>query len=262
MFSSYEFSFDGESSAMYGLMIYDIGGRGQNEVSFGNKASIVEAKTTGRVQPLHFGVNFHESPLEFTLVFGSMKELDRYEMEDVALWLTGYNEYRWLSIDQPDMELMQFRCIVTQLTPIFHGWLPVAFEATIRCDCPYAYSYPFSKQYVVDSKDSILFRNESSVREYVKPVLTFSPSPGTTSLSIINESDNGREFRLDNIPAGSIVEIDNNNGIIRDIGPYKSNLYPGFNLNFFRFVQGDNKINVSGSGILTINGRYLYNVAG
>ena len=37
MFNCYEFTFDGESSAMYGLMVYDIGGRGQSDVSFGNK---------------------------------------------------------------------------------------------------------------------------------------------------------------------------------------------------------------------------------
>lgn len=45
MFNCYEFTFDGESSAMYGLMVYDIGGRGQSDVSFGNKASIVETRT-------------------------------------------------------------------------------------------------------------------------------------------------------------------------------------------------------------------------
>ena len=36
MFNCYEFTFDGESSAMYGLMVYDIDGRGQSDVSFGN----------------------------------------------------------------------------------------------------------------------------------------------------------------------------------------------------------------------------------
>ena len=40
MFNSYEFSFAGESSLMYGLMIYDIDGNGQENVSFGNTADI------------------------------------------------------------------------------------------------------------------------------------------------------------------------------------------------------------------------------
>ena len=37
MFNCYEFTFDGESSAMYGLMVYDIGDRGQSDVSFGTR---------------------------------------------------------------------------------------------------------------------------------------------------------------------------------------------------------------------------------
>ena len=36
----------------------------------------------------------------------------------------------------------------------------------------------------------------------------------------------------------------------------------GFNLNFFRLVHGDNNIKVTGDGVLTISGRFLYNVAG
>lgn len=68
MFNCYEFTFDGESSAMYGLMVYDIGGRGQSDVSFGNKASIVETRTNNRIQPIYFGTNYHSKPLEFKLV--------------------------------------------------------------------------------------------------------------------------------------------------------------------------------------------------
>ena len=70
MFNCYEFTFDGESSAMYGLMVYDIGGRGQSDVTFGNKASIVETRTNNRIQPIYFGTNYHSKPLEFKLVFG------------------------------------------------------------------------------------------------------------------------------------------------------------------------------------------------
>ena len=83
MFNCYEFTFDGESSAMYGLMVYDIGGRGQSDVSFGNKASIVETRTNNRIQPIYFGTNYHSKPLEFKLVFGAERELDRYELEDI-----------------------------------------------------------------------------------------------------------------------------------------------------------------------------------
>lgn len=260
-FNSYEFSFAGESSYQYGLMLYDFGGTGQGNVNFGNQASIVEARTNLRIRPLHFGVNYHQKPLEFTLVFGAEEPLDRYDLENISMWLTGHQQYQWLSIDQPDLEWVQFRCIITKLTPLVHGWLPVAFEANVVCDCPYAYGYPFEEQYTVSSETSILFRNNSSVHEYIKPLISFRPAPGTKSLSIVNQDDRNREFLLSGIPAStSSIKIDNTNGIIQDMSN-RSNLYDGFNFNFFRLVHGDNNLIVNGNGALTISGRFLYNVS-
>ena len=261
MFNSYEFTFNGESSYMYGLMLYDIDGNGQENVAFGNTAEIMEARTLHRIQPVHFGVNYHTSPLEFKLVFGSDRYLDRYELENISMWLLGHQQYQWLSIDQPDMERVQFKCLITELTPISIGWLPIAFEATVVCDCPYAYGHPFDKQYKISGTTDILFRNESSVREFIKPTLTFIPSAGTTSLRIINHNDNDREFLMENLPSSVNIVIDNNNGIIQETN-FGYNLYDGFNLNFFRLVHGDNHIEVTGNGTLTISGRFLYNIAG
>lgn len=261
MFNCYEFTFNGESSAMYGLMVYDLGNTGQKDVNFGNKASIVETRPNNRIQPIHFGVNYNSKPLEFSLVFGAEHELDRYDLTNVAYWLTGHKDYKWLSIGQKDMEQFQFRCIITGLTPITHGWLPVAFQATVTCDCPYAYGYPFEKQYNISGETNILFRNDSSVREYIKPDITFVPAAGTTSLIIRNADDGNREFKLDGIPSGASVAVNNTSGIIQDLTA-GANLYDGFNLNFFRLVHGDNNLIVTGDGTLTISGRFLYNVAG
>ena len=261
MFISYEFTFYGESSLIYGLMLYDIGNKGQSAVSFGNKGSIVETRTNNRIQPLHFGVNYHESPLEFKLVFGTDHELDRFNFEDISLWLIGHQDYKWLSIEQPDLQTVQFKCLITELTPIMHGWLPVAFEATVVCDCPYAYGFPFKRAYEIHGESNILFRNESSVREYFKPTIKFVPA-GTDKLSIVNNSDGDREFLLEDIPiSSSTITVDNRNGIItEDVSGY--NLYKGFNMNFFRLVHGDNHLTVTGDGTLTIEGRFLHNVAG
>lgn len=262
MFDSYEFTFAGISSYQFGLMIYDFGGSGQSDVAFGNKASIVEQRIANRVQPLHFGVNYHESPLQFKIVFGAEHPLTRYELEEIGFWLTGYQDYQWLTIDQPDLAHVRFRCIITQLTPKSHGWLPVAFEATVMCDCPYAYSHPFSEQYTISGTKDIIVRNNSSTREYIKPELDFIPDSGVSSLEIINHSDGDRSFRLDNLPVSDLsIHIDNANGIIVE-NTYGYNLYDGFNLNFFRLVCGDNNLTVSGNGILTISGMFLHNVAG
>ena len=261
VFNAYEFTFAGESSYQYGLMIYDFGSKSQSDIGFGNKASIVEARTTARVQPIHFGVNYHQSPLEFKIIFGSQNSLDRYELQKIALWLTGYSDYQWLTIDQPDLDHVVFRCLITSLTPLSYGWLPVAFEATVRCDCSYAYSHPFTERYEVSGKTSILFRNESTTWEYLKPVISFVPDPGVTGLTIVNKNDSDRMFSLSGLPVSDLrVQVDNNGCIIQELN-YGYNLYDGFNLNFLRLVRGDNLLEVTGDGSLTISGRFLYNVA-
>lgn len=262
MFDAYSFTFAGVSSEVYGLHIYDFGGQGQKPVSFGNKASIVETRLIKRVQPIHYGVNYHASPLEFTLIFGSLEEsLDRFDMEEISLWLTGHSDYQWLSIDQPDLEHCQFRCLITQLTPIHHGWLPYAFEAVVRCDCPYAYGYPFEYTETVNGETSILFRNEGSCHEYLRPKITFTANGSSPeSVSIVNNSDGGREFKIENLPSYSEFYVDCNNGMIYDNENH--DFYQGFNMTFPRFVQGDNELVVTGNGDITISGRFLYNVAG
>ena len=262
MFNAYSFSFAGESSEEHGVMLYDFGGSGQSDVAFGNKASIVEARTTNRIQPIHLGVNYHESPLEFKLVFGADRPLDRYELQDISLWLTGYQTYQWLTIDQPDLLNVEFRCLITTLTPLSHGWLPVAFEATVQCDCPYAYGLPFSETYDISGQTDVLFRNESTTRAYFKPDLSFTTDSGVTEVGIVNHSDGDREFKITGLPSGGLTfSVDGTSGIIRDESG-SLNLYPGFNLNFLRLVHGDNRLTVSGDGELTISGRFLYNVAG
>lgn len=262
MFSAYEFSFNGVSCKNYGLMLYDIGGNGQSEVSFGNKASIVETRTNNRIQPIHLGVNYHGSPLEFKLVFGSFDPIDRYQMQEVAMWLTGHQDYKWLTIDQPDLHNVQFKCLITSLSPIHVGWLPYAFEAHVKCDCPYAYGFPYEELYSVVGTTEILFRNESSVREYIKPILKITPNEGVTEIKIVNKSDNDREFILSDLPASGLeIVIDNNSGIIKELSS-DYNLYSGFNLNLFRLVPGDNVLEVTGDGVYSISGRFLYNVAG
>lgn len=174
----------------------------QNQCSRHHKARLCFAARTSvfkreaPCKPFVPPIDRKRKPLEFKLVFGAERELDRYELEDIAYWLTGRKEYKWLSIGQQDMEQLQFRCMVTELTPISHGWLPVAFQATIQCDCPYAYSYPFEKQYTISGETTILFRNESSVREYLKPEISFAPASSTRTLSLVNLNDDNREFKL------------------------------------------------------------------
>ena len=262
MFNACDFSFNGENSSLYGLMLYEFGGNGQEDVAFGNKASIVESRTNNRIQPVHHGVNYNSSPLEFKLVFGGERPLDRFELERIAFWLTGHQDYGWLQINQPDMMHVQYKCIFTSLKPLSSGTEIYAFEATIKCDCPYAYGHPFERSYTINGETTITFRNDGTVREYLKPLLKYQTANGVSKVKIVNLNDSDREFSISSLPSSGITfTVDSNTGIIQEITS-DYNLYGGFNKNFFRLVPGENKLVVTGDGTLTISGRFLHNVAG
>lgn len=259
MYQSYEFTFAGMPASMYGMFICDLGSKKHSDNAFGNQAKIVETRLPNRITPIHYGVRYNDDPLTFTLIFASEHRMDRYELQEVAQWLTGYQEYQWLSIDQPDLEHIQFRCIIQSLTPISVGWFPVAFEAKIICDSPYGYSYPIERTYTVKNVNRIRYYNDSNVRELWRPILEINLACGCNAFSIENETT-GEKMEFVGLPDGALtITVDNENGVIT-CSNVDLNLYDYFNFVFFSLVSGDNQLVINGTGTVKISGRYVYNV--
>ena len=259
VYKTYEFTFAGEPASMFGMFMADLGNKSHTDNPFGNVANIVETRLPNRVTPLHFGVRYHDSPLTFKLIFGSDHYLDRYQFQEVSNWLTGYQEYQWLTIDQPDMEHIQFKCLIKDLNPISIQWFPNSFEATVVCDCAYGYSYPWEKTLSVNGSLKTVFYNDSTIRENLKPDLTIQLASGTRNFSITNKTT-GTTMKFTGLPAGGVTIIaDNENGILRD-GNDEYDLYDYFNFQFFELASGDNELVLEGNGNVKIRGRYLYNV--
>lgn len=260
MYTAYDFSFAGIPASMFGLSVCDIGNKKHGANAFGNEANIVEERVAGRIKPLHFGVRYHDKPLTFNLIFAANEYMDRYTMQKVAMWLTGYQQYQWLVIDQPDMRHIHFRCLIKKLTPIHIGWFPIAFEAEVVCDCPYAYSGEFHQEF---STGYALFRNESSCRELLRPSLKIEVAAGCTEFSIVNRSNGNKKFSFSNLPGGALtILVDNEKCIIEETKHNLSGIYDYFDFDngFFCLVHGDNELEISGDVVVTINGRFLYNV--
>ena len=260
MYLAYDFTFAGISSSIYGLSVCDIDNKKHSANAFGNVANVVEERVAGRIKPLHFGVKYHEKPLTFSLIFASEKYLDRYDMQRISMWLTGHQQYQWLTIEQPDMMHMRFRCLVQKLTPIHVNWYPIAFEAEIVCDCPYAYGDEF--RYELPSGTTI-FRNESTCREFLRPSLKIEVQSGCTGFSITNHSNKDRVFSFSDLPGGAMtILVDNENCIIEETKQGLSGIYDYFDFDngFLRLIPGDNELTVSGNVQITVVGRFMYNV--
>lgn len=258
MFQACEFTYAGVPASMYGLFLADIGSKSHGDNSFGNKANIVETRIARRVRPIHFGVRYHDDPLKFNLIFCGEEPMDRYQLQEIADWLTGYQDYKWLTIDQPDLEHIRFRCLIQSLTPVSVGWFPVGFEAQVVCDCPYGYSYPFQKKVQMSGTAKLDFHNYTTAHIMLKPELRVTLYQGCTEFKARNLTS-GEELSLSGLPsAGCSFVIDNENGILT--AQDGADLYKGFNYRFFSLTRGNNKLEFVGNGEVSISGMFLYNV--
>jgi phage-related protein len=262
------FSFDGISSNEHGLVIYDFGSTNQGDASFSSSISLIEDRIPSRRTPIVYGSSQND-PLEFNLVFGIHPDdidinhpLDRWDVNAISTWLTGVDGYRWLEIDQFDMQNIRFKCIISSLKLITPDMQPWAFSCKVTCDSPFAYTYPTTFTYSVSSSGTYNLYSESSYKGYYNPILeiTFKSSAGNCTIK--NNSDGGREMKFTSVPSSSncTLYIDCETEIIT--ASTGLNIYPYFNFKFLRLVRGDNSLTITGNCTVNIICEFPINVGG
>ena len=157
------FSFDGIPCREYGLMIYEFGRKSSDKSILAPDKEIVEDRISRRFTPLHYGA-IANKPLEFTMTFGADVNaidrgtwLDRWDLDAIAVWLTGHDTYKWLEITQPDMEMLRYKCFITNLNYVDSGKILWGFSCTVVCDSPFAYMYPETYNYTIGSSTELTF---------------------------------------------------------------------------------------------------------
>lgn len=259
------FVFDGTPCEAFDLMLYDIEDQ-DSELKVSGIGGIEEETIGDKWKPYFYGVK-PATKLEFDLVFGvntrridAEKFLDRWEVEEITTWLCGHQEYKWLYIDQPDMRMFGYRCIISEPVVTRYASVPWAYRVHVICDSPYAYMEPSEITETVNGTANITVFNESSLNGWYCPVVTFEKTGGST-FSMTNAQDNGRGPSLTEIP-GSVSEItiDNEHCVLgNDQG---LNMYEKFNFQFLRLARGQNEITISGNGTVKILCEFPVNVGG
>lgn len=178
----------------FGLVLYNIGEHSHSSGTFASSATIVEEQLATRWKPIFYGTKL-DKKLEFTIVFGvnshradNRHYLDRYELEAIANWLTGHNQYHWLEIKQNDLEYFRYHCMITNLEMIEYGDMPWALKAKVTCDSPYAYQYEQTFIYEVTDGDAVSFANNSGHNGYYYPKMEIDPTYNTMTASAITAS--------------------------------------------------------------------------
>lgn len=262
-----EFIYKGRSSREFGVEMYEFGRTGSTNYRFTSTGKPIEDSTTRRYSVFHYGVAVNE-PHTFTLTFGpaldrfdSRIPFDRYEIEKIASWLTGWQELDWLHIIQPDMEEFRYKCMFSDLQILYEGLEPWAFQATVQCDSPFGYTREETYEFEIQGTKEFNLYNRSTYNGYYKPVMEIEFASGAHDFEIDNYSDGGRITELRPLTPGLHVRVDNQNEIISD-ETGGLNLYPYFNFNFLRLVRGVNRLSVTMNGNFRLICSFPVNIGG
>lgn len=263
MFCTSRFVFDGIPCELYGVSLCSFENASKQTDKLGVDIEVIEERLPRMTTPIHYGINVN-SPLTFTLTFGSFDYLDKYQTAEISGWLTGHAQYKWLEIEQPDMTYLRYRCLINNLQQISVNGMAVGFSCDVLCDSQFAYSYEMTKEFIVDGALDVTFVNTSTFNGYIYPALIFFPDLSTTEISVVNHSDQGRDCRISGLISepGLTVTLDNKNQIISHNGSINKNLYNRFNNRFFRLLRGENKLTFTGSGKVIMKYMFLHSIGG
>lgn len=266
-FIAKNFSFDHVPCEKYGLRIFDIDSNNNIATPFASSGELQTDTISSKGKTFLYGRSLNR-PLEFSLIFGidpsrvAMNDyFDRYEMNAIATWLIGQNTYKWLEIEQPDLEMIRYHCIISDLEPIQLSWLPWAFSAKIVCDSPYGYRFPKKFNYVCNGSTSISLLSRSTISDFYYPKLDIQLN-GSNTVSIINQSCNNVELNFKNMPRSSsaTISVDNDLGIIESSDGM--NVYQYCNFGWLPLKRGKNKMLITGKCILDFICEFPVDVGG
>ena len=243
------FIFDGVPSELYNLRILDFNPSNPGNSPAGGSVNIKEEWLYRREAPYYYG-RYYQEPLEFDLTVGSFSPIDGATRSAINGWMVGKTTYAPLRIVQDDISDIVYNVILTKSEHIYVGNLNYAMTFHARCDRPWGLYYPpvfsqtFSGEY---SSLTFDYMNSSIYSGYNKPIISFSMGGSSASplfFSLINHTDEDREFKFTGLNTYETITVDNDKGIITsDIEILRM---ANFNKKFFRLRRGNNNITVSG----------------
>jgi len=246
------FIFDGISSEIYDLRIFDFNKSNPENSPAGGNVNIQEEWIYRREVPYFYG-RYYSNSLEFDFVVGSFSYIDGITRNAIERWLLGRSTYLPLRIVQNDISDIVYNVIITASSHQYIGNLNYALSLHAKCDRPWGISYPplLTKSYTSGSANETFdYINYSAYDGYNRPVITFTTGSLGGNFSITNNSDIsgsvvGRTCSFSDIAPNETVTVDNDKGIISCTSG--SLLMNRFNKNFFQTVKGVNNVTVSGS---------------
>ena len=246
-FEALTFDFANNNSVNFDIFIndFDIPAGWRTEPA-GNNIGIVSDSIPRRAEQYIYGIT-QNSVQQFNIIISSPSPKSRAEIDRIMTWLIQPMP-QYLCINQPDMIFYRYHGFFTNPQTISTSNMPLGLQFTFVSTSPFAYTFPKIDKLNITAPLTYTFNNESGDANYLFPKLIMQPSNITQVFSIINNSDNGREFRFNFVspfPNGNeIITVDNKHQVIQSSNGFSRQRFNQFNLNWLRFVRGANSLNI------------------
>ncbi len=256
------FQFDNTTSHRFGLIIGSIGDTGvQNIKTYGN-IEIATDRAMNKTEPFYYRskiVDHLEFPM--TIINKHQQFYESWEVQIIQSWLFGRRDPHLLTIFDPDKMNESYECWLIDPEVIKVDNKPIGWSFTVKCTS--SYSITDIKTEVFECTQDITdarYWNHSNIEDYLYPEMNIQLASDSTGIKIENESDGNRVFQLTGLRSGENIYVDNNLGYLVTVSGDK--ILKNFNLNYFRVVDGLNKLKITGKGVITIRTRFKKAVGG
>lgn len=248
--------YDGINSRDLGLLVVEINS-GMIEMPFGYSRSILEEEVGLRDTPYFFGVKSNALELEITFCNDEFSEWDMDTRWKINRWLYKDRQYKTLTLG--DNRDVVYYCMPVGDPKRYDngnkkGYITIKF----RCNGPFPYTKTAMEvyDYTKNPSNTIEIRNMSNVLNYYYPEVMIEMTDDT-EVSIINLTNNNEEFKFIGLKKGEKIYINNDlkqiKSSLEESGIYRLN---NFNKNWFRLVQGKNRIQIKGNVKVVIRTSY------
>lgn len=250
MLESIHFHYDGIGSKEMGLLNVQMDS-GLFEEHFAPSRSIKTMSIRGRDE--HYFQSIEYDPLSLPLTFYIEEKLSEEQAHQLNRWFHKKYYKPFYFDDFPD----RIYYLMYQGNPrIFHSGMNGYFDIEMVSNSPYSYSptyTTFMEDFTGSSTHEYRFENNGDIE--IKPEIWID-KVGSGSIRILN-TNNGSDFKIDNLVDGETIYIDGEN---EEIETDLSNTYryEDHNDNFLEFDYGVNRLHIEGQCRLQFRYRYKF----
>lgn len=256
------FMYAGQVSDSYDVMLCSIGA--QNNPTNDESSEVITTKS-----PFKESWDFHRleynAPLQFSITIAKIHESGEYgsyfdaqEQRNIKKWLCKPKR-NWLQIDQDDLGLIFYYCIITNPRPVNVGTFSAGFQFDVICDTYHAWSELEQLDFVVENTRELDLYNDFDYDEYILyPTLTITPTVNG-DITIINNTTQ-QTISLTNCISNEVITMDGKNEIIKSSNGRV--LINNWNKEFLEMVNDVNNITITGSCNISFEYRLPIRVGG